>query len=531
MLHQLAPHDLEERLDPVDRSFGDFGGGGGTSTDVSSSRGSWRNAAAGFQAFVALAQRTQEFQRFNRELERAARKPSLSFLHVQLPHNPYSFLPTGQRYVDAPGHQLGLDSNNEWESAALARQAFARFRLQIGYVDWLLGKTLDSLRKSGRYDDAMIVVVADHGISFLPGTQYREVTRQNVVRIADVPLFIKAPGQRRGRIDDGNVRTIDVLPTIAKQLGVDLPWSLDGRPADEAGRGGDVRVQALRGGDVSLPFDEYVRRRHALASSLVRETTTPGTRGLYPGGPNGELIGRRAADLRSAAINGASVQFDGSGLFASVDPGAQVVPSYITGVVTGVRPGDALAVAVNGRVAATTNAYPDDDTTRFAAIVSPDRFSRGTNYIDVYRIAADGTRLARVGGLGGGYRLARRDGSMAVEDPSGRWKQVAEGAGGFVEDFTVGSADDITLRGWAGRTEPVAAARSVVAFAGSRFIGEVSPSAERPDLTKAFGPKLAKAGFKLRGYAPGPRPGSGDAPLRVYALVGDGAYALNLPKP
>ena len=531
VLHQVLPRDLESGLAPVDRSFGDFGHEA-DSSDLPPSTPSARGAAAGFQALVALAERTQEFERFNRQLARAAPRRSLSFLHVQLPHNPYSFLPSAQRYLDAPGHQLGLGANNEWESAPLARQSFERFRLQIGYVDRLLGQTLDRLRETGMYDKAIVVVVADHGISFLPGTQYRAVTKENLVRIADVPLFIKAPGQRRGRINDANVRTIDILPTIAQQLGVRLPWTLDGRPADPATGDGEVRVHALSGGDLTLPFREYVRRRNALADRLLRESNTPGTRGLYTGGPAGELIGRRAADLTGPPVTDAAVQMDGSGLFASVDPGAEVVPSYVTGEAMGVHPGDPVAVAVNGRVEATTRAYEDDVTTRFAAIVPPDVFTPGFNAIDIYRIARDagGRRLARLGGLGGAYRLARREAGLAIEEPSGRSMPAAEGPGGYVDTLTVGSEHDVTLEGWAGLTDPARKASVVVAFAGARFLGEVRPSGERSDLQERFGPALATAGFKLRSYAPGPQPGSAKAPIRVFAVVGGTAYPITLPE-
>jgi hypothetical protein len=531
VLHQVLPRDLESDLAPVDRSFGDFGREAAPA-DAPPATASARGAAAGFQALLALAERTQEFERFNDQLARAAPRRSLTFLHVQLPHNPYSFLPSGQRYLDAPGHQIGLATNNEWESAPLARQGFERFRLQVGFVDRLLGQTLESLRKRGLYDKAMIVVVADHGISFLPGTQYRAVTNENLVRIANVPLFIKTPGQRRGRIDDRNVRTVDILPTIAQQLGVHLPWTLDGRPADQAGRGGEVRIKALRRGDFTLPFDEYVRRRNALADRLLRESNSPGTRGLYPGGPAGELIGRRASDLAGAPVTGAGVQLDGSGLFASVDPVAEVVPSFVTGEATGVQAGDPVAVAVNGRVEATASAYADEETTRFAAIVPPDAFTSGSNAIDVYRItqAPGGQRLARLGGLGGAYRLARREGVLAIQGPSGRWTSAAEGSGGFVDKLTVGSEHDVTLEGWAGLTEPVRKATVVVAFAGQRFLGEVRPSRKRPDLKDQFGPTLETAGFKLRSYAPGAQPGSAKAPIRVFALVGAAAYPLRLPE-
>ena len=40
------------------------------------------------------------------------------------------------------------------------------------------------------------------------------MTRRNVEDIAPVPLFVKLPGQRRGRVVGRHVETIDVLPTI-----------------------------------------------------------------------------------------------------------------------------------------------------------------------------------------------------------------------------------------------------------------------------------------------------------------------------
>jgi sulfatase-like protein len=529
VMHQVAPRDLESELDPVDRSFGDFG----QSTppkDPASPAASAQGAEAGFQALAALAGRTEEFERFNRGLQRAAPSRSLSFLHVQLPHNPYNFLPTGQRYFEAPDHQPGLGADNTWESEPLARLGFARFRLQIGYADRLLGQTLDSLRRSGIYDKAMIVVVADHGISFRPGAPYRNVTPENLAQVADVPLLIKLPGQRKGRIVDDNVRTIDVLPTIAKQLGVKLPWRLDGRPVDEATSGGEVRLSALRRGDFSLPFTEYVRRRDALADRFLRESNSPGSHGLYPGGPEGQLIGRQADQLEDAPVAGAGVQLDASGMYVSVDPNGEVVPSLVTGQATGIRPGDHVAVAVNGRVAGTADAYADGDVVRFAAIVSPDAYSVGTNALDVYRVTAGG-RLARLGGLGGAYRLARRHGAKAVRAPSGRWLRVAEGRGGVVQTLGVSGENEVTLDGWAGLTEPATAAPTVIAFAGSHFLGETSPSLERSDLKKAYGPELAQAGFKLSGFAPGPPPGSPGVPITAYAVVGGAAYPLELRTP
>ena len=55
---------------------------------------------------------------------------------------------------------------------------------------------------------------------------------------------MKAPGQRRGRMDRSMMRTYDVLPTLARQIGLRLPSGLSGRSAtsDRVRRRGRVKV-------------------------------------------------------------------------------------------------------------------------------------------------------------------------------------------------------------------------------------------------------------------------------------------------
>ncbi len=50
-------------------------------------------------------------------------------------------------------------------------------------------------------------------------------------KVVTVPLFIKAPGQRRGTTSSTYARTIDVLPTIADLLHFRLPYRADGASA------------------------------------------------------------------------------------------------------------------------------------------------------------------------------------------------------------------------------------------------------------------------------------------------------------
>ena len=72
-------------------------GAGGPGADRSSA------ALVVLAAFVALGQRDSEFHEFSRGLAHAPERAHLSFLHVELPHQPYHFLPSGQRYPDALG--------------------------------------------------------------------------------------------------------------------------------------------------------------------------------------------------------------------------------------------------------------------------------------------------------------------------------------------------------------------------------------------------------------------------------------------
>ena len=75
-------------------------------------------------------------------------------------------------------------------------------------------------------------MVADHGVSFRLGHDRRLVRRGNVEDLAPVPFFLKAPGQRGGRISDRRLQTIDVLPTIADIVGTPDPVEgVDGRSA------------------------------------------------------------------------------------------------------------------------------------------------------------------------------------------------------------------------------------------------------------------------------------------------------------
>lgn len=527
-LHLLLPDDMADDLPPVDRSFGNFR----AADDPEAGRAAQDPGGAerALQGLVAFTRRAEVFGDFNRRLARTSGGARLHFLHVELPHNPYTFLPTGQRYpetltplpgTDQPGATAGTWRADPW----LARQGLQRYVLQVQYADRLLGRALAALRASGVYERALIVVAADHGASFEPGLSHRAATGRTLPQIANVPLLVKAPGQDRGRLADANVNTTDVLPTIADELGVELPWPADGRPAARARRGGVVRLTAeFTADDLSLPFAEFVRRRDsAVASMLDRIGTTD--RELFAGSPDDDLVGRRVASLAAPPSRG-RFELDAGGLFAAVDPEGPVVPALVTGRVAGVAPGARLAVAAGGRVAAVTVPFDDDGVRRFSAVVPPAAYARGANDVEVLAVRGRGAgrRLERLRGVALGYRITRAGGSDVLVDAAGRRIPVVASAARGSVDLVTADANAITVGGWAGTGRPPRAADRVVAFAGDRFLATARPSEPRADIARELGRGLTRSGFKLVGGGTA-APGVASS-VRVYALAGGRASLL-----
>jgi hypothetical protein len=172
----------------------------------------------------------------------SSERPRFTFLHVELPHAPWVFLPTGEQYLhesnyyDTPAGAVGGLGEDWLNDAATVHRNEFRYRLQVGFVDRFVGRLLDRLTETNVLENCLLIVTADHGVSFRPGHSRRLPDADNLADIASVPLFIKLPGQKDGRIDDRNVESIDILPTIAETLGIELPQPVDGIPVSQARR-------------------------------------------------------------------------------------------------------------------------------------------------------------------------------------------------------------------------------------------------------------------------------------------------------
>jgi len=97
---------------------------------------------------------------------------------------------------------------------------------EIAFVDSLVGKLLDTVRATR--SDVFTAVLADHGESL---GEHGELTHGVFVYDATmhIPWLMAGPGLPAGRVVETPVASVDLLPTLAAQLGFPVPELVQGR--------------------------------------------------------------------------------------------------------------------------------------------------------------------------------------------------------------------------------------------------------------------------------------------------------------
>lgn len=386
-LHLVSPPKLEARLPDISSSWLNFRHGGAdteASTDktavVEVKRGRqkefWRGRRAVFKKFLSSI--------------KPSTRPTLDFIHVLLPHGPWEYFADGTQYAQIPGFGSARTFDTWEPDRLLVLQTYERHLLQVGFVDQLIGQLVARLRRIGVYDQSLLLVMADHGISFRPGDRRRGPTATNLEDIAFPPLLVKLPGQQQGSINDAHVQSIDVLPTIADVLNISIPWAVDGHSAFKEPYPSAVRLPVDRivtdVGPLEQKRDAAIRRKTALFGS------GRGAAGLFAIAPHRELVGRRVSTLPAAQPSRARATLNRTTqrLLQAVNPGSGYVPALIGGNIIGGGPGLTLAIAVNGRIATLTRSYSLSGNVRYAALVPESSLRRGANHVEVLSVAPSG---------------------------------------------------------------------------------------------------------------------------------------------
>lgn len=169
--------------------------------------------------------------------------PFFLYMHTLDPHSPYLHSSTykgwdrvqAQEADDEPlllndlaaGNRLRGRDNRDLKGRLERRLKDYDFEIQNN--DQSFGKLVAWLKAHQIYDQALIVVVSDHGEEFL---EHGKVGHVNSLyqELLHVPLIIKFPKQRwKGTVVHSTWQQVDVAPTVLEACGLEIPKTFQGR--------------------------------------------------------------------------------------------------------------------------------------------------------------------------------------------------------------------------------------------------------------------------------------------------------------
>ena len=471
-LHVITPPKRAASLPEIGLGWEDFASTG--SGDGEKEEGSKGRRKERFEEFIGSIDPIQG--------------PSFNFLHLLLPHSPWTFYPSGSTFVSFGSGSRGISGLDEyWWSADEwhAVQGYQRHMLQIGFADRMLGELVARLKESGIYERAIIVVLADHGISFSAEDHMRSITNTNYPSIISVPLFFKEPYQKSGTVNDSNVETIDIVPTIAGVLGALLPWKADGSSmlkAERTERGKKTAYNGAWGREGEerkrYDFDAKIDEKY----KMVDKKNEIFAGGLFSIGPYRELAGRQVKELWTGERSELQVMSNIRELeSAAKREGVKVIRGQVTGEIRGTHLSSKpvhLALAVDKKIVTLTRSVDfQDGKASFSALLPETTYSQARANIEIFEIigSPDDPALKATGSVG--YRLIEATGgtkAISLIDENGleiSSLPIEHSALlGRMDRITIEAKGQITFGGWAADTINGERVREVLAFNDGRFI-------------------------------------------------------------
>ncbi len=319
-------------------------------------------------------------------------------VHALVPHAPWRITPDNRVAPLSPSIST---SNPESEDGV--RDTYQTFLYQVAAADNVIVDVMSQLKKSGKWDNTMLVVTADHGISFVPTLPQRHTDfteKETIGDIYRIPTFIKYPKQTSGVVSDCAMSNLDLLPTIIETTGTKTSWTFGGKSVAQSCPTNRVREVVSATGETTVMSGgfEEVRNRLSYYSEMVSNKGP--NRRVAAIGSSAELIGRPiASNVMNSEV--ATWKVNQKNNFKKVgDQRGAKVPSLVTGTINlsapvdigteGIIAIDGVAAGVVGELSGARDVVP------YTAILDYTLLTPGDHTVELFVRAPDGA-ITKVG--------------------------------------------------------------------------------------------------------------------------------------
>ena len=325
--HRMLPSNARSSLPSTGQTWGGFAEAGG---DAEAESGETFEAADA--KFRRNAGSFYQLRMWNDAMNRMMTmpSPSASILHFTVPHRPWSFTPDLRKYY---GPKFLGDLNPA--TGDLPKDYYQRYLYQLTAVDRLVDAMITRMQAAGLWDKSLVMITADHGISFEPGLFQRATDFSNPGQVTDlysIPMFIKMPLQKTGAVDDCAVTNLDLLPTLLEVTGIKTSLQMEGESLVDNCPQRDLRAMTT------------LKESRMLASSfeLVRARSDRYAQWLPREGPVQRIAGELSAQeilgttLKTVPSTGVVATWTSafSSQFDDIKPGVtELAPTFIFGTI------------------------------------------------------------------------------------------------------------------------------------------------------------------------------------------------------
>ncbi len=175
------------------------------------------------------------------DLLKTGEDPFFFYLHLMDPHNPFNARP-------------GFEFNGPLKARNYDKKALnliSKYDSEVRYMDHHLGNFLEYLRSRNVYEQASMIILADHGEQFRERGGWGHGKNLHIEEV-HIPLLVRLPGLKGAQNE--TVSHVDILPTMLELLNRPAPASLPGISLF------DKRKIASRAGVYSEACRKYTQR-------------------------------------------------------------------------------------------------------------------------------------------------------------------------------------------------------------------------------------------------------------------------------